>query len=189
MWQAVLDRMLRALMRQGSLVVHYPDGSVRHYGQDGSPPPSIRLRDIDTVRRIVLFPQLALGETYMDGGLTIEGDDLHGLLRSVILGTGADRPAAWLAARQLVERGVRRWGQLNRRPAARANVQHHYDLPPALYDLLLDEDRQYSCGYFRSPDDSLEQAQAQKKAHIARKLLLEPGMTVLDIGCGWGASR
>ena len=61
-----------------------------------------------------------------------------------------------------------------------------YDLKDELYDLFLDPDRQYSCAYFRSPDDSLEQAQTNKKRHIAAKLLLRPGMKVLDIGSGWG---
>ncbi|MDE3239503.1 MAG: class I SAM-dependent methyltransferase, partial [Paracoccaceae bacterium] len=69
---------------------------------------------------------------------------------------------------------------------ARRNVAHHYDLSGELYDLFLDEDRQYSCAYFADPSMTLEEAQRAKKAHIANKLLLEPGMTVLDIGCGWG---
>jgi cyclopropane-fatty-acyl-phospholipid synthase len=65
-------------------------------------------------------------------------------------------------------------------------VQHHYDLSGELYDLFLDTDRQYSCAYFADPSMTLEQAQAAKKHHIAGKLLLRPGMRVLDIGCGWG---
>jgi cyclopropane-fatty-acyl-phospholipid synthase len=69
---------------------------------------------------------------------------------------------------------------------ARRNVAHHYDLKDDLYELFLDEDKQYSCAYFTDPANSLEQAQADKKAHIAAKLALEPGMRVLDIGCGWG---
>ncbi len=69
---------------------------------------------------------------------------------------------------------------------AQTNVAHHYDLSGALFDLFLDDDRQYSCAYFASPNDSLEQAQANKKRHLAAKLLLEPGMRVLDIGSGWG---
>ena len=76
-------------------------------------------------------------------------------------------------------------GYLRDRSAQR-NVAHHYDLSGDLYDLFLDDDRQYSCAYFKTPQDSLEHAQTQKKAHIARKLLLKPGMSVLDIGCGWG---
>jgi cyclopropane-fatty-acyl-phospholipid synthase len=66
-------------------------------------------------------------------------------------------------------------------------VTHHYDLSGELYDLFLDSDRQYSCAYFETPEDSLEDAQLQKKRHIAAKLLLDrPGLTVLDIGSGWG---
>ena len=188
MWQAILDRMLRALMRRGSLVVHYPGGRIGRYGaqEDGVATPAIHLRDDETVRRIVVAPQLAFGEAYMDGALTIDGDDLHGLMRSIVLNTGAADPTGWLAARRLVTRALRRFGQINRREAAQANVAHHYDLPPALYDLFLDADRQYSCAYFRTPGDTLDQAQAQKKAHIAAKLLIRPGMRVLDIGCGWG---
>jgi cyclopropane-fatty-acyl-phospholipid synthase len=81
----------------------------------------------------------------------------------------------------------RKLDQFNRARAARRNVQHHYDIGNALYDLFLDADRQYSCAYFLDPEhESLEQAQLDKKAHIAAKLALKPGMKVLDIGCGWG---
>ena len=69
---------------------------------------------------------------------------------------------------------------------AQKNVAHHYDLSGALYDLFLDDDRQYSCAYFRTDNDSLEVAQHNKKPHIAAKLLLKPGQKVLDIGSGWG---
>jgi cyclopropane-fatty-acyl-phospholipid synthase len=76
--------------------------------------------------------------------------------------------------------------QYNPAPRARANVAHHYDLSDALYDLFLDADRQYSCAYFSHDHDDLEQAQRDKKRHVAAKLLLEPGVRVLDIGSGWG---
>jgi len=69
---------------------------------------------------------------------------------------------------------------------AQRNVAHHYDLDDGLYDLFLDPGRQYSCGYFETPEDSLEVAQEQKMRHIAAKLRLAPGQRVLDIGSGWG---
>jgi len=81
---------------------------------------------------------------------------------------------------------LRRFRQFAPVGKAQANVAHHYDLSAKLYDLFLDADKQYSCAYFAQPDMSLDAAQEAKKRHIARKLLIEPGMTVLDIGCGWG---
>ena len=76
--------------------------------------------------------------------------------------------------------------QYNPVSASQRNVRHHYDLSNDFYRLMLDEDMQYSCAYFADDAMTLEQAQLAKKHHIARKLLLEPGMRVLDIGCGWG---
>ena len=74
------------------------------------------------------------------------------------------------------------------RSARGANVAHHYDIGNDLYRLFLDDDLQYSCAYFTDPANSLEQAQSDKKAHIAAKLDLKPGQHVLDIGCGWGGT-
>ncbi|TMH53701.1 MAG: methyltransferase domain-containing protein [Betaproteobacteria bacterium] len=80
---------------------------------------------------------------------------------------------------------ARTW--LSRRRGNRANIQHHYDVSNAFYRLWLDERMVYSCAYFRSETDSLDQAQVQKLDHICRKLMLNPGEEFLDIGCGWGA--
>jgi cyclopropane-fatty-acyl-phospholipid synthase len=170
-------------MRRGGLAIRYPDGTVRRYGTGEGP--LVTLRDEATVRALVTDPRLALGEGYMEGAIAVEGDDLHGLLAQVVPNTSAGT-AAWFRTRQAMGRVTRRLHQLNDLRRSRANVAAHYDLTPALYDLFLDADKQYSCGYFRHPDDTLEQAQAQKKEHIARKLLIRPGMRVLDIGCGWG---
>jgi cyclopropane-fatty-acyl-phospholipid synthase len=186
MWDAALDAMLRALLRAGTLEVTYPSGDRRRYGDGAEPRVAVRLRNRDTVRRLVLVPQLAVGEAYMDEGLTIAEDDLPGFLSLLIRNSLGGGEALWLQARRLFLRARRPLDQSNPRAVARANVAHHYDLPPRLYELFLDADRQYSCAYFRSPDATLEEAQIAKKTHIARKLLIKPGMRVLDIGCGWG---
>jgi len=80
--------------------------------------------------------------------------------------------------------GIR--GIWHRRRGNRANIQHHYDVSNAFYQMWLDERMVYSCAYFKAASDTLDQAQAQKLDHICRKLMLKPGESLLDIGCGWG---
>ena len=80
----------------------------------------------------------------------------------------------------------RRFRQHNPIATAKRNIAYHYDLSGKLYDLFLDRDRQYSCAYFENDKQSLEDAQLAKKRHIAAKLMIKPGMRVLDIGSGWG---
>lgn len=186
MWVKALDRMLTHLFRQGDLKITYPDGTPRRYGDGGSPSVALTLHDTTLPRRIVLSPDLAVGEAYMDGRLTIEEDDLYGFL-SLAIGNIAAQGQPWFRKPLVLGRHMLRYmQQFNPAHRAQANVAHHYDLSRELYDLFLDEDRQYSCAYFRDPEMSLEQAQMAKKHHIAGKLLIEPGMRVLDIGCGWG---
>ncbi len=92
----------------------------------------------------------------------------------------------WALAIAALRYGWRRLQQFNLRSRARRNVAHHYDLDGRLYSLFLDSDRQYSCAYFETPQESLDDAQLAKKRHLAAKLLIERGHRVLDIGCGWG---
>lgn len=186
MWDRIIDSALRNIIVDGRLEVGFPDGSRRVYGQGGSPSARITIHDMATCRKLVMGPDLALGEAYVDQRLTIEDDDLHGLL-AVLLGNRGRGKSHWVVdLNLLLQRLGRRLAQYNPAPRAQQNVAHHYDLSGDLYDLFLDADKQYSCAYFKDPGDSLETAQAQKKAHIADKLLIEPGMRVLDIGCGWG---
>jgi cyclopropane-fatty-acyl-phospholipid synthase len=186
MWIGLLDGMLRRLLRHGQMVIRFPDGSLHRYGDGTGTEVALRFDDPDLPRKLLLHPDLAVGEAYMDGTLTIEGDDLRGFLALAMQNLN-DQPANWrdqlLHLRALF---LRRLDQFNPMRRAQRNVAHHYDLSGELYDLFLDEDKQYSCAYFAHPGMMLEQAQRAKKAHIAGKLLLEPGMTVLDIGCGWG---
>ena len=187
MWNSLVRRMLRHLIRTGDLRLIMPDGSAHRFGDGQGKTVTVHLKSPDLPKRIALNPELAVGEGYMNGDLVIDDDDLTGFLTLLMQNYTRQKHAIWWQ-RPLIRLGsaIRRFDQFNPVGRAQSNVAHHYDLSGALYELFLDEDMQYSCGYFRSPTDTLEQAQINKKAHIAQKLLIEPGMSVLDIGCGWG---
>jgi cyclopropane-fatty-acyl-phospholipid synthase len=185
MWYGVLDRMLDRFIVTGALDLTYPDGQTRRYGPGHGAVVKVTLHDPALPRRLVASPELALGEAYMDGSLTVAGDDLDGFL--TLITRNAAHPPVGLRALGLRWRKLRRWwDQANPAHRARENVAHHYDLSGALYDLFLDADRQYSCAYFAQPSLTLEEAQEAKKHHIAAKLCLRPDMEVFEIGCGWG---
>ena len=135
-------------------------------------------------RRVLMNPELALGEVYMDGDFVIERGSIAAALAILL-----DQPQIlprWARPQWWMRYLVRRVRQFNPRERAQRNVAHHYDLDERLYSLFLDSDRQYSCAYFETPDVSLDDAQLAKKRHIAAKLMFERGARVLDIGCGWG---
>jgi len=186
MWRSLFARMLETVVRSGTLAVHLPGGEVLHAGDGTGTPVILRITDEGMIKRLVVNTELALGEGYTDGTITIDGDDLHGFLRLAISNAARTDPPAWLVPAHRVRLMMRRLRQFNPASRARRNVAHHYDLSAELYELFLDADKQYSCAYFTDPGMSLEDAQAAKKAHIAAKLQIEPGMRVLDIGCGWG---
>ena len=185
---SAFDRMLRANLRHGHLRVVMPDGDTRDYGDPTGTPITVRLHDAATIRHLALDPEIALGEAYMNGTLTVDDGNLRGFLALVIRNVRAAdaHPVLWQKLLQKARTALRAMTQNNIAGRARQNAAHHYDLSGEMYDLFLDADRQYSCGYFRDPAATLDQAQADKKAHIARKLRITPGMSVLDIGCGWG---
>lgn len=185
MWIKALKWLLPQLVQHGQLAVIFPDGSTQTFGT-GEPEIAIEIKDEATCRRLFLDPQLALGEAYMDETLTIEGDDLRGFLDLILHNLSQIHLPVTLKPLEVFRRVNRYVKQFNPVGRSQVNVAHHYDLSAGLYDLFLDEDRQYSCAYFEHPDMALEDAQQAKKHHIARKLLIEPGMHVLDIGCGWG---
>ena len=188
---AIIDLFLARRVQRGVLTVVHHDGTTRSFGtsEPGFPDVTIRFTDKGAAGAIIRDPGLGAGEAYMNGRLTVDGDDVLGLVTLMTANDlwedGANRLKASALTRAL-ESVTHRVGRVNMARAAKRNVAHHYDLSDRLYDLFLDADRQYSCAYFTDPANSLEQAQADKKAHIAAKLALEPGMTVLDIGCGWG---
>ena len=183
----LLGQVLRSVVQRGTLQVIDWNGRRHRFGDGRSPVLTMRIHDRDTGRRMLLDPALALGESYMEGTLTVVDDDVYGLLDFLTSNLGWKAEPHWLQRlHRFLRMASRRIAQHNPVRRARRNVAHHYDLSDTLYELFLDGDRQYSCAYFINPDDSLERAQAQKKRHLAAKLLLEPQHKVLDIGSGWG---
>ncbi len=184
---ALLDKLVGKLIKKGSLTVKLAGGGVENFGS-GAPHFTVRLTDRKVPFEIVRNARLAIPEAYMDGRLVIEDGSLLGLVEMVMGGSpwedGGGRGRTGLSKRRWQD--VKHLFRRNRPDKARRNVAHHYDLDDRLYDLFLDPMRQYSCAYFTDMDNSLEQAQLDKLAHIAAKLDLKPGQRVLDIGCGWG---
>jgi len=188
MW--LLDKMLRKLMKKGELIVVDHDGKEYRYGQpDGRRPVRVRLTDRGAAFFIAKDPRIGAGEAYMDERLVMEEGDIRDLVLLI------RENAPWEKKGKLNPKGPVRKGlsyvagrvdQINWKSRSRRNAEHTYNLTRRLYELFLDEDRQYTCAYYRDTSNSLEKAQLDKKAHIAAKLNLKPGMTVLDIGCGWG---
>ncbi|MGB5863020.1 MAG: cyclopropane-fatty-acyl-phospholipid synthase family protein [Sulfitobacter sp.] len=191
MWDALFIRFLQKTLKKGALAVTFASGERHIFGDTNATPIDVVLHDATLPREILRNPDLAVGEAYMQGRLTIEGDDLYGFLALAVSNMGRnsgrfDMSSPVRGMAQRLRKLARALSQHNPIGKAQRNVAHHYDLSDDMYDLFLDEDRQYSCAYYRSANDTLEQAQKQKKDHIAQKLCLKPGMRVLDIGCGWG---
>jgi cyclopropane-fatty-acyl-phospholipid synthase len=176
--------VLARVVQTGSLTLVDAFGR-RHTVGDGSPSAgTIRFLSRHVERAMLVRPTLALGEGYMNGSVRVEDGSIYDVL--AVLARNADNvpPGSAIALAARLSRWIKQRNPIDR---ARRNVAHHYDLSSALFDLFLDADRQYSCAYFAAPEDTLDQAQAAKKRHVASKLLLDrPGLGVLDIGSGWG---
>jgi cyclopropane-fatty-acyl-phospholipid synthase len=182
-----LEQLLRRLINAGQFTVTWPDKRQSRYGNAGTPRAAIRITDDATIRRLVLNPALILGEAYMDGTLVPDGCSIYDVLHVLMLNIGAMETHPVVRARAAIRKLMRPIAQANTALQARRNIAHHYDLNGKLYSLFLDQDQQYSCGYFPNGNETIDEAQIAKKRHIAAKLMIDrPDLTVLDIGCGWG---
>ena len=175
---------LQSFLRETSLCVIDFRGQRRLVGDGSRPAATLRITSRAADLAIVARPGLAFGEAYMNGALIVEDGSIYDALAAIARNLANLPRGSWMA---IAGRLASRLKQRNPVGRAQRNVAHHYDLSAELYDLFLDPDRQYSCAYFRHPGDTLEQAQANKKRHIAAKLRLDrPDLSVLDIGSGWG---
>jgi cyclopropane-fatty-acyl-phospholipid synthase len=186
----LLSSLLTKFVQNGALRVINADGELFTFGGKApGPTVTMQLHDRALHALIALNPELHVGEAYMNGALTFEdgstvGDfmQLFSLNRAGLSGQASQQ---WL---RRFWRAARRWHQANPVHVAARNAQHHYDVPPSVYRLFLDEGLNYSCAFFENPrTDTLEQAQTAKLQRITDKLMLKPGMTVAELGSGWGS--
>lgn len=198
----ILRRLLSGMERPPALRL----GDALLHELEAHPEYTLVIREPALLRRLVLRPDpILLADAYFRGVIDIEGDlysalglknhfeavslswrDKLALLRDALMLRVSDqeglKPTGGLASRI-----ARRFSHRHSRQTDRAAISFHYDVSNAFYGLWLDVQRVYSCAYFETPDDTLEQAQRNKLEHICRKLRLRPGERLLDIGCGWGA--
>ncbi len=182
----IIKSVLSRVIRKGNLTWIQHDGNVHHYGDGSGELIKIRTTKDFSEVKLLLNPSLQFGESYMNGSLIMEEGRIHDLLKLLFSNSKIDVDHWIMDVSRTVRFILSKFNVGNYLSKSKKNVAHHYDLSDQLYDLFLDKDRQYSCAYFNSPNDTLDQAQTNKKELIAKKLLLEKGQNVLDIGCGWG---
>ena len=180
------SHFFRHLIRVGTLTVVDAYGRIHRFAGAPGPSATVRLHDPALHHRLPLNPYLTAGEAYMDGTLTVEEGTIYDALEVACRNGAALDNYLFTRLQTALKSLLNVFHTYNPIGRAQDNVAHHYDLSGGLYDLFLDRDRQYSCAYFVTDNDSLEVAQDNKKLHLASKLLLKPGQKVLDIGSGWG---
>lgn len=186
MFNKALRHLAASHITKGNLTVTLPDDTCFSVGNQTGKEVAIRFTDPRTVRRICLNPELALGESFMDGTLIIDKGEIYDLLELIFENTDVTQLTGIPKLFRTCFGLFNRLTGYNSATRSKSNVAHHYDLSGDLYRLFLGSDSQYSCGYFESDTDSLEEAQIAKKRHLAAKMVMNRGQRVLDIGSGWG---
>jgi cyclopropane-fatty-acyl-phospholipid synthase len=176
------------LIEVGDLTVTNPEGKVFHFGQVGSDfPLHLHIHNPKTYDRLLTFGALGFGEAYMEGWWDEENNHLADLLglfhRSNVSDKARENVTIALLLKVITQRLRTLPTQIQN---SRKNVQYHYDLGNDFYQHFLDSTLTYSCGYRLQETDSLAQMQLQKYDLICQKLALQPGESLVDIGCGWG---
>lgn len=178
----VLSKLIEPV-REGAFTLEHPDRTMEHYGH-GAPQFTVRLRNGRLLDLLSDDPLMSFGDAYMNGQVDVEGDLADVVSFAIRNGIApvSDTPQRFAdTVRRVASAGLRSFERRKR------DIAHHYDLGNDFFRLWLDESLTYSCGYFRTTSDTLEQAQKQKIDHSLGKLRLQHGETLLDIGCGWGA--
>ncbi len=179
--EKLLIRRMMALLGDPPVTMVLGKGTVL-YAPPGKSAATIFMRDRKTLLKLFANPELHFGDGYTDGSIKVEGD-LVQLLEAVFQSMSKPSKNSFLAgyAAKVMHRP-----RSNSSAGSKDNIHHHYDIGNDFYRLWLDERMQYTCAYFPSPAATLEEAQIAKMDHVCRKLMLRPGESVVEAGCGWG---
>ena len=183
-----LARFLNKLFRKDGFILI--DADLNKY-IIGSPinkiPITIKILNKKLHYKLLFRPDLYFGEAYSDGDIIIENGSLTDFLDIALMNLGRGEFNFFSQLINKLNGSYRYLTNFNFIKKSKMNVAHHYDLSDDLYSLFLDPKKQYSCGYFKNENDTLEEAQNNKIEHIIKKLNIQPNQKVLDIGCGWGS--
>ena len=183
-----LARFLNKLFKKSGFILI--DANSKKYiigTPENKDPIVVKIFDSKLHYKLLLRPDLYFGEAYSDGDIIIENGTLSDFLDLALMNIGRGELNFFNQLLNKLSGSYRYLTNFNFIKKSKMNVAHHYDLSDDLYDLFLDSKRQYSCGYFKNKNDTLETAQNNKIQHIIKKLNIKPNQKVLDIGCGWGS--
>lgn len=176
-----------ALVRYGNINFHLRDEGRLSLGDGSGQPVEIYIKRLPALLRILVNPGLAIGETYVDGDWAVDEADLARFIGYLLVNEGYIEGSAPVRMLNALRDMALQAFHANTPQQSRENAAHHYDLGNDLYESFLDDEMVYSCAFFTREAQSLEAAQRNKLETALDRLQVEPGMCVLDIGCGWGA--
>ena len=184
----LIAKLFSKIYKEGGIILIDVSGQKFICGNpDLNKPLTLRILNKKLNWNLLINPDLSFPEAYMNGEIKIENGSLFDFLNLTFknLGRKEINTSGYFIKKLL--HAWRFFTNYNLPLKSKKNVEHHYDLGEDLYDLFLDKSRQYSCAYWKSDQESLEEAQQNKINHIIKKLNLRSGQTVLDIGSGWGS--
>ena len=187
----LLARYLSKLLKKEGIVLTDSLGQKYICGEliNKEKPLTLKLLKSDLNWKLLVYPELYLGEEYYKGNIKIENGEIHDFLNLVLKALGRNQTNIYSVVLNNFRYAFQFLSQHNFSKASKRNAQHHYDRGEDIYDWMLDSvHRLYSCGLFKDKSESLEQAQTNKLLHIGKKLALKKGEQILEIGCGYGGA-
>ena len=184
----MLARFLSKILKEGGIILIDSSGQKYICGKpDKEKPLTLRLKKKDLNWKLLIHPELYLGEEYFKHNIDVENGSIYDFLCLCLKNIGRGKINIYSSILNNFLKIYKGFITFNNPTRSKKNIQYHYDRGEDLYNLFLDKKHKlYSCAYFKSNEESLEQAQENKINHIIKKLHLKPNMKVLEIGSGWG---